>query len=87
MVPFLWHCLPSSSPRHAKAREEGFPPHLQCLFLPLSPSHLPKNPNTTYILSWPTTMIKRAEEISHAGGCTEAAPTTRPLHDNWTRVG
>jgi hypothetical protein len=54
------------------------------VFLPLlcsiSPSHLPKNPNTTHTPSWPTTMMKGAEKTSPASGCTETHPPTHPPH-------
>jgi hypothetical protein len=77
-------CTPSSSIGRAKAGEEGFSsPILQrlslslslclCLSLSLSPLYLSKNSDTTHTPSWPTTMMKGAEETNPVGGSGAAA--------------
>jgi len=86
MMLFWRHCTPSSSIGRAKAGEEGFSsPILQrlslslslslslCLSLSLSPLYLSKNSDTTHTPSWPTTMMKGAEETNPVGGSGAAA--------------
>jgi hypothetical protein len=88
---FWWHCFPSSSPRHAKAGEEGFsspPLQILCLSLSLSPLQTQKqltDPHFSHGL--PLRWKNKGDKL--ADGPREAAqwPLSHPTHSAWLDKG